>query len=262
MIIGLAQMDIVWEDKTANYRKAEQFLRDAKQKSIELLLFPEMSMTGFSMNIEKIAEATEDVKTLAFFTKLAKEYKIAVGIGYVEKAEEKAFNKYAIINTAGEVLLDYAKIHPFSFGEESSYYRSGNTIKWCQLYDFQVSSFICYDLRFPEVFQIASKKAELITIAANWPKERREHWLTLCRARAIENQCYLAVVNRVGDGNGLSYSGDSVIISPYGEIISELSSKEGIIMAEIEHNTVLTYREEFKVKQDRKEELYKKWYAC
>lgn len=254
--VGLAQMDLVWENKEENIKKAEQMIIDAVKKQIDYLLFPEMSLTGFSMNVNVIGEKKDKSETLEVFSEFGKRYNVFIGIGYVEKRKEKAYNRYAIINPNGEVLIDYAKIHPFSYGEEGIYYTGGSKIEKADIKGVQTVPFICYDLRFPEVFQIASKDSCFITIAANWPKQRREHWITLLKARAIENQCYIAGVNRVGIGNGLEYSGDSMIISPYGEILSKKIEGEGIISADIDVTFALSYRNDFCLKKDRKEQLY------
>lgn len=258
MIIGLAQMDIIWENKEENLIKAEQMIKDAVKEQIVFLLFPEMSLTGFSMNTNVIGEEREKSETLKRFSEFGKKYEIALGVGYVERSEDKAKNRYAIIHRNGEILLDYAKIHPFSYGEESIHYQGGDVISYATIEKIKTSSLICYDLRFPEIFQIASRKAQLITVAANWPKERREHWITLLKARAIENQCYIAGVNRIGIGNGIEYSGDSMIISPYGEILSNITDREGIVSAQIDSSIVIDYQEKFSLKDDRKEALYQK----
>lgn len=231
-------------------------IRNAVKKEIDYLLFPEMSLTGFSMNTNLIGEENNKSTTLNIFQEFGKQYNIFLGIGYVEKTKEKAFNRYAIINAEGEVIADYAKIHPFSYGEEGVYYAGGSKIEYVQIKDVQTSPFICYDLRFPEIFQLASKDSQLITVAANWPKSRRDHWITLLKARAIENQCYIAGVNRVGFGNGLEYSGDSMIIDPYGEILSEKLEGEGMITADIDVSVAMSYRNNFHLKEDRKEQLY------
>lgn len=257
MKLGLAQMDIIWENKEENIDKAEKMIQSAVDSNIECLLFPELSLTGFSVNIDQIGESAEKFTTIEKISAFCTKYDISLGIGYVEKGIPKSFNKYAIISNKGEIIADYAKIHPFSFGEESLYYTGGGKIEYCMIQDIMITPFVCYDLRFPEIFQIASQKSHLITIAANWPKERREHWITLLRARAIENQCYIAGVNRVGQGNGLKYNGDSIIVNPYGEVISNNIEGEGIVSAEIDKSIVRKYREEFRLKADRREELYK-----
>lgn len=258
MKIGLAQMNIEWENKKKNLLNAEKMIQDAVRENIECLLFPEMSLTGFSMNIDVIGEKRVKLETIAKFREFSIKYQIYLGIGYVEKEEKKGLNRYAIINPRGEVLGDYVKIHPFSYGEESLFYKGGESLVATNIEDIILAPCICYDLRFPEIFQAASKTAHCIVVAANWPMERREHWIALLKARAIENQCYIAGVNRVGEGNGIKYSGDSMIVDPYGEILSSAIRGEGIVSAKIEKRTVDSYRKNFRLKEDRKEELYVK----
>ena len=258
MKLALAQLDIVWENKTANKETALQFIKQAATEKVDMILFPEMVLTGFSMNTPLIGEINNE--TTEFFKEMSSKFKVLIGFGYVEGTSNSK-NKYSVVTPSGTELVNYTKIHPFSFGEETKFYQSGNKIDFFSAFDFTISPFICYDLRFPEIFQIASKTATLITLAANWPLERREHWITLLKARAIENQCYIAGINRVGEGNGLHYSGDSMIIDPLGNVISSLYIEDGLIIADIYPEDVTQIRENFKLKEDRKEELYCNMYS-
>ncbi len=251
MKIELCQTKIVWENKKENLINAEKLIAESKS---DVLFFPEMSFTGFSMNTSVTGE--QDSYTIKYMRELVLKYKKAVAFGWVNKAGEKAENHYTLINSDGEILSDYIKIHPFSFSGEDKYFDSGKKIYTFEYKSFNMCNLICYDLRFPEIFQIASRKADIITIAANWPKARKDHWKTLLKARAIENMCYIAAVNCVGSIGGIEYSGDSCLINPNGEVIEMLSGKEGNIALEIE-NDVSLWRESFPTKKDRKEELYK-----
>lgn len=256
MRLGLAQMEPLWEDKEGNFEKAEEFLRKAARKKVDFLLFPEMSMTGFSMHPEKIGERQGAFVTVEHFRKKAEEYGMYIGIGYVECHEPKSYNCYAIVSAKGELLADYRKIHPFTFGTESVHYTGGDRIVSCQVGEFTVSPFICYDLRFPEIFQIASEGSQLIVVPANWPSDRREHFITLLKARAIENQCYVAGVNRVGHARTLSYCGDSMIVDPFGRVMEEAGDGEKLIKADLNLAFVEEYRREFPAKKDRRDDLY------
>lgn len=256
MRLGLVQMDPLWEDKKGNFEIAAKFLEEAKERQVDFALFPEMSMTGFSMHTEKIGENREASETLYYFQKMAVKYGLFIGIGYVEFVLPKSHNCYAIISPQGNILADYRKIHPFTYGTESLYYEGGNQIVSCPVRDFTVSPFICYDLRFPEIFQMASANSQLIVVPANWPSHRREHFITLLKARAIENQCYIAGINRVGHARTLSYCGDSMVIDPYGRILAEAGDGEKLITIDIDRSLVDAYREEFPVKNDRREEVY------
>lgn len=256
MIIGLAQMDITWEESRINLKKCEEFIKEASSKGVELVLFPEMTITGFTMNIENL-DLTED-EIINWIKEKCLKYNINIGVGYAIKIDKKGKNKYAIISKKGEVLLNYTKIHPFSKAKEDEKYYKGDEIVSCNIGDTNLSSFICYDLRFPEVFQKASKEAHLITVAANWPSSRSSHWNALLKARAIENQCYIAAINRVGLGDSLEYIGESQIIDPSGEVITSLSSCEELILGDIDVKNVLEIQNAMSVKADRREELYGK----
>lgn len=255
MKLGLAQMKIEFENKALNSEKCLKFIAEAALNQVDLLLFPEMSVTGFSMKVETMGET--DSSTLHWFKEQAVKYNINIGFGHIEKTSEKGKNKFSIVSYNGNELCTYTKIHPFSYGTESKFYTGGSEIVHTSLNGFQITPFICYDLRFPEIFQIASKSCQLITIAANWPKGRREHWITLLKARAIENQCYIAGVNAVGSINSLEYSGDSMIIDPLGNILTQCSNSEALLIADLDINQVNSLRKSFPLKNDRREDLYK-----
>jgi predicted amidohydrolase len=236
------------------------------------------------MNVEKIAEKKEASPTLEFFLKLSEEYHIAIAFGMAEwmdaecmDTEEngtdirkskgssfaKAENKCYLVSE-GKILLEYAKLHPFSYGEEAEYYQGGTSLSITKLKDIMLSPQICYDLRFPEPFQILSTQAELIFVIANWPKQREEHWNALLKARAIENQCYLAGINRCGKDPKLSYPVVSSVCDPYGNRIEqkwegmEADALDGnLYFAQINRDVVETYRKEFPLKADRRESLYR-----
>jgi omega-amidase len=253
--IGLCQLDIIWEDKLKNRIKVKQYTNEASCAGVDLLLFPEMTLTGFSMNTAKTAEANEE--TIDFFKKQAVINQINIGFGWVEATQSKARNHYSVISSSGTLLSDYIKIHPFSYGGESEFFNPGNKVECFAIDGVGMASFICYDLRFPEIFQAVSNKTDLIIIAANWPETRKEHWKTLLKARAIENQVYIAGVNCVGLKGGLTYSGNSMIIEPEGNIIVEVENREELVIADIMLDKVKAYREQFPLKSDRRVELYK-----
>lgn len=259
MKIALSQIDMVWENKEENKKKALNFIEKATEQKVDFILFPEMSLTGFSMNVPLIGETQNAASgTKAWFADKASKYNIFIGFGYVEIVPEtsKGINKLAVASPDGNIISDYSKIHPFSFGLEAEHYIGGNSISTFKLRDFTASTFVCYDLRFPEIFQYASKKASLITISANWPKARREHWITLLKARAIENQCYVAGINRVGWGDNIEYCGDSLVVDPLGNVITQRSNEESLITADIDINEVKKIRESFQLKRDRREDFY------
>lgn len=260
--ISLAQMNSIFENKEANKQKAFDFLKLGKAKKVDFLIFPEMTLTGFSMNFQKIGET--DNETLTWFSEKAKEFNLYIGFGHVEKLNSAGRNLFSVVSPEGVEVSRYSKIHPFSYGNEDKYYEGGKEISILKINEFTISTFICYDLRFPEIFQAASRKADLIAVIANWPQKRRDHWITLLKARAIENQCYIAGINRIGTADGIDYSGDSMIFDPWGNSV-ELSTlpvinDECLLCADLDLQKVTNTRESFRYKADRKEELYIKYF--
>ena len=249
-------MNIVWENKEENYLRLEERLKIAYKGKTDLFLLPEMSFTGFSMNTDVTKE--HNLETVNRVADYAKKYRMAIGFGWVKDCGEKSENHYTIVNKDGEIISDYAKIHPFSFSGEDQKFQGGDRIVNFGLYGIQFASFICYDLRFPEIFQIASAESHVIIVPANWPQNRREHWRCLLQARAIENQVYIIAINCVGEIGGVAYSGDSCVINPNGDIILALAEQEGILEYELTDD-VCNFRNSFQVKKDRRTELYVKY---
>ena len=264
MKIGLGQIRICWEDKKGSLRKAEQCMELLRERGTELFLLPEMSLTGFSMRTEYTKEQGE---TVELARELAGRYGMAVGIGWVKDAGERCENHYSLVTQEG-ALLDYAKLHPFRYGGETELFRGGKALPVCRLGDFRIGVQICYDLRFPEPFQILSREADLILVPANWPASRREHWDCLLRARAIENQVYAAVINCAGRMGRQYYSGDSGIYRPDGmymtageKICIPGGCPEEILFCYEMECDVERYRSRFPMKEDRREDLYREYYA-
>lgn len=260
MRIALGQIRIIWEDKEANLRKAEACLKLLREQGTDLFLLPEMSFTGFSMETDRTKETEKE--TVKAVHMLAEKYGITIGAGWVKDAGARCENHYSIVSPKGEIL-DYAKLHPFSYSKEDQYFQGGKRLSVCTVNGMDMGVQICYDLRFPEPFQILSKEADLIVVPANWPAARREHWMCLLRARAIENAAYVAGINCAGQMGGQYYSGDSALYGPDGSALfpkrffpDESCPEEQILWYELE-NDVRMYREHFPVKKDRRETLYK-----
>lgn len=246
--IALVQSHIEWENKEVNIAKAKKIIEELKDKNLELILFPEMSFTGFSMNIKNTAENDE---TIDKFMTIAKENKVAIGFGWVKKQREKAENHYTIIDSNGEVLNDYVKMHSFTYGGEDKEFIPGDEISTFYVKNMKCSTFICYDLRFPELFRKNNENPHIFIIPANWPEARREHWITLLRARAIENQAYVLGINCVGEMGNLKYSGDSCVVAPDGTVVQVLTGEEGVLFISIKENDY-AIRESFPVLKDKK----------
>lgn len=258
MKICLAQYDIMWESKADNMQKVEAFFGAASEQRAELLIFPELSLTGFTMDTS-LAEVSEG-QTCRFFSQLTQKYRIPCVFGYAEKTESGVYNRLAYVDINGTISVRYSKIHPFSYGGESECYLCGDTVQSFCCGGMEIGLTICYDLRFPEIYQQLSKKCSLIIVSANWPMQRRDHWLTLLKARAIENQCYVAGCNRTGNGGGLEYCGDSAVYSPDGTELSLADSGEKLLFADIFNKAVEDIRSGFSLKQDRRPDMYRNFY--
>lgn len=265
MRVAVTQMDISWEDKEKNKIKCEELIKKAVSENADLIVFPEMTLTGFTMNIEIMGEEKtgKPTETEVYFLELSEKYSMAIAFGYILLKDGKAKNMLEIVQN-GKTIFEYAKIHPFSYGNENKFYTGGDAISYGELYlendeKVNIGGFICYDIRFPEVFQISSEKNEMIFVIANWPESRIDHWFTLLKARAVENQCFVVGVNRTGMGNGIKYIPSSVIYDPKGKRLTENSDSE-IMFADMNMDMLRKYREEFPVKKDRKKDLYKRLY--
>jgi omega-amidase len=245
MKIGLAQINPLWEDKEKNKTKILDLLKDVDLTSVDLLVFPELTLTGFTMRSRSFAE-TLDGPSLDFFAVFASSQKSDIIFGLIEKSGENYFNSLIHINTSGEVVAKYRKIHPFSFTGEDRFYAAGSEPVMTKLSGYQFGLSICYDLRFPELFRMFGQQrvAGIINIA-NWPVQRIDHWSSLLKARAIENLCFVIAVNRVGNDKSNKYNGLSSVYSPTGKPIAQISDTEKVEVVDINLEDVAETRKKF-----------------
>jgi predicted amidohydrolase len=254
--IALVQMDLAWEDVAENHRRARTRLEDAKRRGATLALLPEMFCTGFSMESERIAQAPGGPSE-TFLRAAAKELGLWILASIPEAGSPKPRNMAILASPDGSAQR-YAKIHPFTFGGEHRVYTGGDRVVTAAIDGVRVTPFVCYDLRFPEPFRLAADETDLFALVANWPEARREHWRTLLRARAIENLCYVAGVNRVGEGGNLRYAGDSAVISPWGEVLAEGDASDSVLIADVDPAVVRDARAKFPALSDRRPEAYRR----
>lgn len=257
MKLALVSLNQIWEDKKANLNLCKQYIKKASSINLDLIIFPEMTLTGFSNNISLTAEDFKNSETINSFSILAKNFNIAINFGVVIKDKEKALNKSIFIDNFGNILADYSKIHPFSFTGEDKFFNSGNTLSIVEFKDFKIGLTICYDLRFPELYSALSSKCDLIVNIANWPKRRVDHWNTLLKARAIENQISVAGINRIGiDLNKLEYIESSNIFNANGEEL-EFEKIDDMKIYKIDTNFTKKFKTKFNTTNDRKINFYK-----
>ena len=251
MYVAGVQLDIAWEDKNANFSRVRALVEAARLPRGTLLALPEMFATGFSLNVAGVAE-TEAGETEAFLASLAADYGLWVCGGLVTRAAGgRGLNQSVTLAPDRAVAARYSKIHPFSYGGETEHYAPGTEVLTYGLGGVSVAPFVCYDLRFPEIFRNAAKKgAQLLTVIANWPEPREAHWLALLKARAIENQAFVLGVNRCGRDPKLAYSGRGQVIDPRGTILADGGTREGVFGAEIDLASLVAYRKEFPALED------------
>jgi len=258
MKVVAVQIDTVWEDKAANHAKVRELLASADVPEGSLIVLGEMFSTGYSMNVD----ATEDrdgvdTNTAAFLKDLAVSYKSTVLGGVVSRHfDGKGRNEAVSFDPTGEENGRYCKLHPTSFLGELDHHVKGERTTAFPWGGASVSPFICYDLRFPEAFRMATRLgADVFAVIASWPSTRQHHWLTLNIARAIENQAYVVAVNRTGNDPSLPYAGGTRIIDFQGEILADAGDAECVISAEVDLDALRRYREDLPVLKDMRADL-------
>jgi predicted amidohydrolase len=260
MKISLIQSDIAWNDPARNVECCRALALEALASQGQVLIFPEMFTCGFSIPAGELAQRSSE-RGLDLLQSIAVENSVYTIGSLPEIAEGGTLYNTAWLFGPDGSNASYRKIHPFSYGGESETYSPGSVLCTTPLRDrsntiLRCSMLICYDLRFAPLFWACAPETDLFVVVANWPATRREHWLTLLRARAIENQAYVAGVNRVGIGGGLPYSGDSVVFAPDGTELCRLGDSQGVLTCDVEPATVSSWRATLPALRDRRGKLY------
>ena len=256
MKVAAVQHDIVWEDPDANFARLAPMIADAAAEGARLVALTELYSTGFSLETARTAEppggASEE-----FVADQAIAQGVWVGASMpVRDGTNLPFNRFVLAGPAGE-RYHYDKIHPFSYGHEDEHYAAGGGRVTVDIEGVRVTLFVCYDLRFADQWWAAARDTHCYVVVANWPAGRREHWRTLARARAIENQAYVVAANRVGSGGGLDYAGDSAVYGPFGEEVAiaadtGIVGTEEIVYADVDPEHVAKVRAQYPFLQDRR----------
>jgi predicted amidohydrolase len=221
LYITLVQPDIVWENKTANLQQYEQML-DGITGTKQVVVLPEMFTTGFSMAPERLAEKM-DGPSVSWMGAMAAKHRCIITGSLIIEEDGKYYNRMLWVQPDGHIGF-YDKRHLFGFAHEDRHYSPGETRLITQVNGWRINLQVCYDLRFPVWARNTGDEYDVLLYVANWPEQRNLAWKTLLQARAIENQCYVVGVNRVGrDGKENNYSGDSSVFGPLGETICQLA---------------------------------------
>ena len=255
--ITLVQTELIWEDPDANREHMSELLSGLTET--DLVVLPEMWSTGFSMASDRLAEGM-DGPTITWMKAMADNLTVPVAGSVIIEESGHRFNRFCIAYPGGDVS-QYDKRHLFRMSGEHEHYEPGSSRRVFELNGFRVLPQVCYDLRFPVFMrnrrQHGSRSDEpydLMIVVANWPARRRHHWRTLLQARAIENQCYVVGVNRIGlDGNNVEYCGDSLVVDYEGGLVADLQDRDVVQNVVISRSDMLAYQDGFPAWKDADE---------
>lgn len=253
---GCVQFNVKKGDIKANLNKILHYLSDLASENADFALLPEMFSCSFDN--ERLSEhagfSDEVIQTLCG---LAQKNRMAIAGSLPEKEKDAVYNTMVFIDTDGNIRAKYRKAHLFRLTGENLYYNAGNQIVTAETSLAKAGLMICYDLRFPELARkLYLDGAQILLIPAQWPTPRKEHWETLARARAVENQLYVICTDRTGREDELDFPGCSMIISPSGDILAKGDDKEGVIFADIDLSLIDRVRAQIPCREDRRDDLY------
>ncbi len=236
--ITTIQSNLIWEDKEANLQLLQKKIDSIEEKT-EIVVLPEMFSTGFSMRAKELAETMEG-DTVEWMRTVSNKNGIILTGSVIIKEEDKYLNRLIWMLPNGQYGY-YDKRHLFAYAEEDQYYNSGNKRLIASVKGWKVNLLVCYDLRFPVWSRQKPEESipeyDVLIYVANWPERRSHAWKTLLCARAIENQCYVVGVNRVGDdAKNIHYSGNSLVIDPMGQVLYHMADEEDV-------NTITLFKE-------------------
>lgn len=238
--ISLIQTDLAWENPQANFRNFEEKLNTLTDNP-DLIILPEMFNSGFSMHFSE----KKPSESLQWMSNLANKMQAALYGSIAISENDMSFNRGCFVKPDGEQHF-YDKKHLFKYGKEHETYTAGSGPIILDYKNWKIRPLICYDLRFPVWSRNVAPYYDLLIYVASWPMPRIEAWKTLLKARAIENQCYVIGVNRIGkDGNGLNYNGQSLVVDYTGEVITNAENKDGIFSADLSFENLQNFRTRF-----------------
>ncbi len=251
MQVVACQLDIAWEDKPRNHQRVTELLQAAHIEPGALIVLPEMFDTGFSMRVAATAQSSQR-ESEGFLRGLAIKYRAAVLGGVVApQVGETAANEAVVFAPDGSELARYRKMQPFSLSGEDQLYPAGERHTLFEWQGVKIAPFICYDLRFPELFRTAIRDgAEMFAVIACWPAVRSEHWVRLLQARAIENLALVIGVNRCGSEPNLDFDGRSVAFDQLGKFLFEADRREQVLNCELDVAAMRAWRDKFPALRD------------
>jgi predicted amidohydrolase len=249
--IALGEYDTGWHDPAGSLARAERVVRDAARGGAQLVVLPEMCTTGFTMDATSQAE-TLDGSSVHALGRIASEAGVHLLAGVAVRecvaGRERAVNGALLFGDDGKLQSVYRKQRVFGYAGEDQVYTPGDESVTATVHGVRIALFVCYDLRFPELFRRVARDVDALVVIANWPARRRAHWDALIRARAIENQCCVVAVNRRGEGGGVAYDGGSAAFDAWGETL--VTSAGPVAIVDVDPARVRAVREEYPFLRD------------
>jgi predicted amidohydrolase len=242
LVVALGQYDIGWHDPDTSLSRAAALVERAAGAGAQLVVLPEMCTTGFTMDSGEQSEPLSG-PSVATLAEIARSHGVHLLAGVATREDRGGtgfFNSALLFGPDGELEAHYRKQRLFAYAGEDGYYSPGESPVVATVRGVRIGLFICFDLRFPELFRAVANEIDAIALIASWPAARRTHWDVLSRARSIENLCYMIAVNRSGEGGGVEYDGGSVAYGPWGDPVTE--REDGLLLARIDPAEVARVR--------------------
>ena len=253
MKVALVQHDVAFEEPAATCDHLAPLVEAAARRGAQLVVLTEMFATGFSMAADRVAEPATGGVGLRFLLDMAAGTGAAVcgSLPVRDTSGSRPVNRFLCAFPDGRTVA-YDKVHPFSYGGEDKHYAAGSSVSTFHYEGVTLSPFICYDLRFGDVFWALAPSTDSYLGVANWPAPRQGHFRALAVARAIENQAYVLATNRVGTGGGLDYTGGTIAVGPLGEVLAEAGAGEETLLVDVSASRVREVREAYPFLGDRR----------
>ncbi|CAN5842258.1 carbon-nitrogen family hydrolase [soil metagenome] len=247
--VALGEYDTGWQQPEGSLDRAAVCVARAASTGARLVVLPEMCTTGFTMEPHRWAEPVTG-PSFSRLSKMASLHDVWLMAGVATRADGGYTNVAAVFDPEGRLVAAYAKQRLFAFANEDDHYLAGSAPAVIDIDGVRVSPFVCYDLRFPELFRAAAPACDLMVVIANWPASRRPHWDALLPARAIENQAYVVGVNRTGIAGGIQYDGGSVAYDPWGLSVAQRTAVASPAVADVSTARVASIRAQYPFLED------------
>lgn len=255
--ISLAQLDVKLGQLDVNLQKAVAWIDKAAQQGSQIVVFPELWTSGYDLSNAALYAQSLGSGIFAELAAQASQKNLFIGGSLLEEHTGHIYNTFVLFNPDGSAPFVYRKTHLFQLMHEGDWLTPGDRLVTADLSGVKTGLAVCYDLRFPEMFRhYALEGVQLVLIPAEWPTQRIDHWNILTRARAIENQLFVAAVNRCGSGADGDYGGRSMLVGPWGELILEAGADECLLTAAIDLDEIPRARKKIDILRDRRPEIY------